>query len=203
MGRGFWRFLHYFIFYLYFFILKAPLFPWFFLFFHSFSFCFCLFFLKKREEKDLLCQLYSLLIPVESQMKLGLSVINAWQKSLEGLKSKKAKDKAKKITDILKFQNEFHYPDKEIENFIKDLIAIHQSSQPLQRLKHLQRKLKVEQSFRIKSRRAPPSNSHSIQYFKPFLLWTFDLDNRSLWESVHSSYFSIISFFLHWSFMDY
>jgi len=95
-----------------------------------------------------------LLIPLESQMKLGLSVINAWQKSLRELTTEKAKDKAKKITDILKFQNEFHSPDKEIENFIKDLITIHQSAQPLQRLKNLQRKLKVEQSFRIKSKRA-------------------------------------------------
>lgn len=111
-------------------------------------------FLKKREERDLLYKLHSLLIPLESQMKLGSSVVNAWQKSLEELKSQKAKDKAKKITDILKFQNEFYSPDKEIENFIRDLITIHQSAQPLQRLKHLQRKIKVEQSFRIKSKRA-------------------------------------------------
>ena len=133
-------------------------------------------FFKKQEEKNLLCQLYSLLIPVESQMKLGLSVINAWQKSLEELKSEKAKDKAKKITDILKFQKEFHYPDKEIENFIKNLIIIHQSSQPLQRLKHLQRKVKVEQSFRIKSKRVLfqiriQSSVLSLFYFG-LLAWT-------------------------------
>ena len=109
--------------------------------------------LKNQEEKNLLFQLFSLLGPLESQMKLGFSFINAWQKILEDLKPKKLKNKIQKITENLKFQNNFHYPDKEIENFIKDLMQIHQSSQPLKRLQHLQRKVKVEFSFQTKSRR--------------------------------------------------
>ena len=72
-------------------------------------------FLKKQEEKNLLFQLSSLLIPLESQMKLGLSFINAWQKGLEELKAGKTKNKIQKITDILKFQNDFHYPDKKLK----------------------------------------------------------------------------------------
>ena len=111
-------------------------------------------FLKRLDEKNLLFQLYSLLAPLESQMKLGLSVINAWQKNVKELKSEKTKEMVQKITDILKFQNEVHHPDKNIENFIKDLMFVHQSSSPLKRLRHLQRKVKVEQSFHIKSKRA-------------------------------------------------
>lgn len=137
---------------------------------------FLLVFLKKKEEKDLLFQLYSLLIPLESQMKLGSSFINAWQKSLKELRSQKTRNKAQEITNILKFQQEFHYPDKEIGNFIKDLIVIHQSSNPLKRLKHLQRKVRIEMTFRVKSKRAlmqirSQSGLLSVFYLG-LLIWT-------------------------------
>ena len=115
---------------------------------------FLLIFLRKREEINLLSQLISLLIPLEARMKLGLSFINAWQKGLEELKLERTRVKIQKVTEILKFQTNFSYPDKEIENFIKDLMIIHQSSNPLKRLKHLKRKIKIEQSFHIKSKRA-------------------------------------------------
>ena len=130
---------------------------------YSFSFLFCLLplgfllsllvFLQKKEESDLLFQLSSLLLPLESQMKLGSSFINAWQKGLEEVRSEKTKSKIQKITEILKFQNDFYYPIKEIENFIKDLMIIHHSSNPLKRLQHLQRKVKIEHSFQVKSKR--------------------------------------------------
>lgn len=110
-------------------------------------------FLKKQEDRDLLFQLYSLLAPLESQMKQGAGFINAWQKSLKELKSKKIKTKAQKITEILKFQKDFHCPDREVENFIKDLIIVHQSDSPLKRLKYLQRKIRIEMAFQTKSRR--------------------------------------------------
>ena len=129
-----------------------------------FSFLFCLLplilillllgLLKKQEEKNLFFQLSSLLLPLESQMKLGLSFINAWQKGLEDLKSEKIRNKIQKITEILKFQNGFYCSDKKIENFVKDLMHIHQSSNPLKRLQHLQRKVRIEHSFQLKSRRA-------------------------------------------------
>ena len=111
-------------------------------------------FLKKKEEKDILFQLHSLLLPLESQMKLGYSFINSWQKGLEALKSEKNKQKIQKMTEILNFQDDFQHPDKEIENFIKDLMLIRQSASPLQRLRHLQRKVKIEQAFQTKSKRA-------------------------------------------------
>ena len=151
-----------------------------------FSFIFCLFpfilllflfvFLKKQEERNLLFQLCSLLIPLESRMKWGLSFINAWQQGLEDLKSEKIKNKIQKMTEILKFQNEFHYPDKEVENFIKDLMTIHQSSNPLKRLQHLQRKVRIEQAFQIKSKRVLlqvriQSGILSLFYFG-LLAWT-------------------------------
>ena len=157
------------------------------LFYHSrYSFVFFLFppafflallvFLNRREEKNLLSQLSSLLIPLESQMKLGLSFINSWRKSLEGVKSSKTKNRIKQIGNILEFQNQFHYPDKEIENLVNDLIIIHKSPTPLKRLKHLQRKMKVEQTFRMKSKRVLlqirlQSGILSLFYFS-LLIWT-------------------------------
>ncbi len=111
-------------------------------------------FLKKQAEKDLLFQLSSLLLPLESQMKQGLGFINAWQKTIEGLKLEQIKSKLQKITEILKFQNEFYCSDKEIENFVQALMNIHRSSNPLKRLQHLQRKVKIEQAFHTKSKRA-------------------------------------------------
>lgn len=110
-------------------------------------------FFKYKNEKDLLFQLYSLLIPLESQMKLGLGFINAWQKVLEELESGEIKSKIQEITEVLKFQSSFQHSHKEIENFVKDLIIIYQSSNPLKRLKYLHRKIRVEQAFRIKSHR--------------------------------------------------
>ena len=121
-------------------------------------------------------QLCSLLIPLESRMKWGLSFINAWQQGLEDLKSEKIKSKIQKITECLKFQSEFHYPDKEVENFIKDLMSIHRSPNPLKRLQHLQRKVRIEQAFQIKSKRALlqvriQSGILSLFYFG-LLAWT-------------------------------
>ena len=81
------------------------------------------------------------------------------------------------ISEILKFQNKFHYPDKEIENFVGDLICIHQSSNPLRRLQHLQRKVRIERDFRAKSRRVLlqvrlQSTILSLFYIG-LLVWTF------------------------------
>ena len=116
---------------------------------------FLLFFLKRREEKKLFFQLCSLILPLESGMKSGLSFLNAWQKSLEEIKSKKIKDKLKDFTQVFQFQKKFHYPeDKQVELFIKDLSLIYQSPNPLKRLQHLRRKVKIELTFRIKSQRA-------------------------------------------------
>ena len=118
-----------------------------------FFFFFLFFLLKKQEEKKLLSQLYSLLIPLESQMKLGLSFINAWQRGVDELPKGKVRHKLQKITEILKFQKAFCYQNRNIESFVEDLSLIYQSSSPLKRLNQLQRKVKVEQSFRIKSKR--------------------------------------------------
>ncbi|MCY4320979.1 MAG: hypothetical protein OXC37_01035 [Bdellovibrionaceae bacterium] len=88
-------------------------------------------------------------------MKSGLSFINAWQKSLKEVKSKKFKDKLQVFTQIFQYQKEFHYPeDKQVELFIKDLILIYNSTNPLKRLQCLKRKIKVELAFRVKSQRA-------------------------------------------------
>ena len=134
------------------------------------------FFFKRREEKDLLDCLFSLTSHLEVRMKQGLSFIHAWEKALDELKGVK-RNKMQKITQILKFEGRLQHPDKEIENFVKDLILIHQSSNPLQRLQHLQRKLRLERSFKMKSKRALfqirlQSGLLSIFYFS-LLLWSF------------------------------
>lgn len=112
-----------------------------------------LIFLKKQEQKKTLLKLYSLLIPLESQMKLGFSFINSWENSFKDFESGKIKRKFQEITEILKFQKSFSYSDKRIENFVKDLLLIHASQNPLKRFQQLQKKIKVEQHFQIKSKR--------------------------------------------------
>ena len=154
-------------------------------------------FLKRQEERDLLVHIYSLLIPLESQMKLGSSFINAWQKSLKELKSRKIQSRVQKITEILKFQDQFHYPDKEIQNLIKDLMIIHQSPNPLQRLKHLQRKVRIEQTFRLKSKRTllqirSQSGILSLFYFG-LLTWTITAYGS---QYIHLIVISFLFFFI-------
>ncbi len=153
-------------------------------------------FLKKQEEKNFLSQLCSLLLPLESQMKSGISFINGWQKAQAELKSEKIRTKVQNITEILKFQQKFHYPDKDVENFVQDLRLIHQSAHPLQKLKHLKRKVKIEQSFQIKSKRALlqiriQSGILSLFYFG-LLAWTVTAHSG---KYIHLIAFSFILFF--------
>ena len=112
-------------------------------------------FLKKQEEKNLLLQVISLIPYLESGMKSGLSFLNAWQKAITEVKLKKIQDKMKDLTQFFQYQKEFRYPaEKKVELFIKDLILIHLSANPLKRLKYLRRKIKIELAFRVKSQRA-------------------------------------------------
>ena len=172
----------------------------FFLFFFFIPLAFLLFlvfFLKQKEEKKLLNALYSLLVPLESQMKLGSSFINAWQKSIEPIPFSKIKTQIQKISDVLKFQNIFSYPDKKIEFFVKDLIIIHKSSNPLKRLGYLKRKVKVEQSFQIKSERALlqtriQSFVLSVLYFG-LLAWTITAYGK---KYIHFIMISFLFFFI-------
>ena len=88
-------------------------------------------------------------------MKSGDSFLSAWEKSVEELPQAHIKKKIQAFTETFKFQKNFRYPeDKEIENFIKELLKLGQSPQPISRLCHLQRKTRVEMRFRIKSHRA-------------------------------------------------
>ena len=137
------------------FYLKHSPFSFIFLLFPFSLIVFLFFFLKRQEEKNLLFQMCSLISPLEMGMKSGLSFLNAWQKTLKEVKSKKIKDKLQSFTQIFQYQKEFHYPeDKQVELFIKDIILIYQSSNPLKKLQYLKRKVKIELSFRIKSQRA-------------------------------------------------
>ena len=137
------------------FYVKYSTFSIIFFLFPCFSILFLLFFLKKQEEKNLLFQLCSLIPSLESGMKSGLSFINAWQKSLKEIKLEKIKDKLQDFTQVFQYQKEFHYPiDKKVELFIKDLILIYKSSNPLKRLQYLKRKVKIELAFQTKSQRA-------------------------------------------------
>ena len=113
------------------------------------------FFLKQQEEKQLFNQLCSLLIPLESAMKSGMSFLNAWDKILQDISSNKQRDKLQGFTEVLKFRDSFSFPEnKKTERFINELLSIKQSFQPLKRIHHLQRKIRVEMVFRIKSQRA-------------------------------------------------
>ena len=191
-------FLFYFLFV--FFCLRS--FP-FFLIFLLLPLIFLLFFyifLKYKEKRDLLLQFFSLLAPLESKMKLGLSFINAWQKELEKLKPGKTKNTIQKITEILKFKKVFYYPDKEIEIFVKNLMNIYQSSNPLKQLQQLQRKVRVEQSFRIKSYRTLlqiriQSIVLSFFYFG-LLVWTFQAyGSKYIYLTIVSFFFFCIGLF--------
>ena len=115
----------------------------------------CLLFLKYKKEKQLFEQLCTLLIPLESAMKSGRSFLNAWEKTLKESSPKAQKKKLEEWTEILKFQSRFNYPEnKNIERLMTELLSIKQSSQPLKRISHLRRKLRVEMIFKTKAKRA-------------------------------------------------
>ena len=127
----------------------------FFVFLPCFLILMAFFLLKKQSERNLLLELYSLLNPLEFRMKSGDSFLSAWEKSVQELGKKPIQNKIQSFTEAFKFQKNFRYPeDKELENFIKELIQVGKSSRPISRLGHLQRKIRVELRFRIKSRRA-------------------------------------------------
>ena len=114
-----------------------------------------LLFLKYEKEKQFFHQLCNLLIPLESGMKSGMSFLNAWEKSLKESSEKAQKNKLKELTEVLKFQNQFTYPEnKNIERFITELLSIKESPQPLKRIYHFRRKIRVEMVFKTKARRA-------------------------------------------------
>ena len=164
-----------------------------FLFPCCFIFFMC-FFLKKQEEKKLFFQLCSLILPLESGMKSGLSFINAWQKSLKEIKSKTIKDKLKNFTQVFQYQKEFHYPeDKQVDLFIKDLILIYKSSNPLKRLQHLRRKVKIEMAFRIKSQRALLQTRIQTAvlcfFYIALLAWTITAHGKKYTSLILSSFF--------------
>lgn len=163
-------------------------------------FCFIIFlcvFLKKQEEKKLFFQLCSLILPLESGMQSGLSFLNAWQKSLEGIKSKQIKDKLTSFTQVFQYQKEFHYSeDKQVNLFIKDLILIYQSSNPLKRLQHLRRKVKVEMAFRIKTQRAllqvRIQTGILCCFYIGLLVWTLTAHGQKYTSLILSSLFLFI-----------
>ena len=126
-----------------------------------FSILSCLFllgvllFLKHEKEKQFFSQLCELLIPLESAMKSGMSFLNAWEKALNEPIPKVQKNKLEEFTEILKFQNRCYYPEnKNVERFMTELLSIKQSPQPLKRISHLRRKIRVEMVFKTKVKRA-------------------------------------------------
>lgn len=181
-----------FYFSLLFFYLKELPFPLVFLLLPFLFLLFLFLVLKNKEEKQLLFQLYSLLLPLESNMKLGLSFINAWQKAVKDLDSERMRRKIQKLTEILQFQKSFCYPDKDVQHFIKDLMIICQSANPLKRLKNLQRKIRIEQTFYVKTRRAllqTRIQSGILTFFYlGLLIWTLTAYGRQYMSLVFISF---------------
>lgn len=113
-----------------------------------------LFFLRTQIEKNILLELFELPRLLESRMKQGLSFLSACQKSLQDIKSKKTKDQIKKIIESIQLEGSFRHPDPDIQNFVQDLTLIHKSTSPMKQLQLLKRKVNIEKSFRLKSKRA-------------------------------------------------
>lgn len=111
--------------------------------------------LKHEKEKQLFQKVCDLLIPLESAMKSGMSFLNAWEKALKEPGLEAQKNKLEELTGVLKFQNHFVYPEnKNMERLMTELLSIKQSPQPLKRIHHLRRKLRVEVFFKTKAKRA-------------------------------------------------
>ena len=137
--------------------------------------CFCFIYLKKGEE-DFLEHLKNLLTPLESYMHQGKSFLSSWQIVMRECPSPRLRAKLQKLYESFKFQKEIEMRSRETENFIRDLRDVHLSPQPLKRIKNLQRKNKIEQGFKTKSRRILmqirlQSLILSIFYFS-LLIWT-------------------------------
>lgn len=112
-------------------------------------------YLKHEKEKSFFSRLYELLLPLESAMKSGMSFLNAWEKAVKESRPHPEKNKLEEFTQVLKFQTRFIYPEnKNIERFIKELLSIKESPQPLKRISQLRRKLRIEMIFKIKANRA-------------------------------------------------
>jgi len=104
-------------------------------------------FLKKQAQVNLLQSIQSLLQKLSTQMKLGLSFMSAWHKSVQEIESKEIQNLLLEITKILQFEKQFQHSNPAITNIVQDLIRIKKHPQPLKKLSLLERKIKVEQSF--------------------------------------------------------
>ena len=110
------------------------------------------FFWKKRKERTLLENLYSLPIPLTAQMKLGLGFMDAWDKSLQTVENPAERQPLLKISDSLRFQRACNHPHPEINSFLHHLLSARKSDRPLKQIMNLQRKIQVKLLFLRRSR---------------------------------------------------
>ena len=108
---------------------------------------------QRNKDKAFVLALYKILPSLISQMKLGFSFLDAWQRSLKDVENRFIARKLQEVSDILRFQRPFLHPQKEVTEFVNHLNQARNSSQSLKRLKQLQEKIKVEQVFYRKSAR--------------------------------------------------
>ncbi len=106
-----------------------------------------LWFLQNHNHKSLLSHLHNLLFRLSSQMKLGLSFMNAWQKSIKEIEQNVVYKQLVDISEVLQFERHFQHSNPYITNLVQDLIEVKKSPQPLRRLNLLVQKIKIEQSF--------------------------------------------------------
>ena len=111
-----------------------------------------IFYQQKKQERNLLENLYSLLPTLMAQMKMGLGFMDAWNKSLQTIEDRADPVFLKKVSQSLQFQKDGSHPHPEIRHFLSHLMTARKSARPLKQIQHLQQKVQVKQFFLRKSR---------------------------------------------------
>lgn len=111
-------------------------------------------YLEQATKQKLISLINSLIVPVKSQMNLGVCFMEAWNQAVETLEETPNKSFILEISEVLKFQKEFWHSSPELRLLINHLIEVRKSPQSLDRLTELQKKMKTETDFKRKSSKA-------------------------------------------------
>ena len=175
--------------------------------FYTFGSLFFLIFLfwilKKQNHDALLFHLQNLLPLLSSQMKLGLSFMSSWQKSIEDVDQKEIYRQLLDITSVLQFEKRFQHAYLPVVNMVEDLIRIKKSAQPIKKLNLLEKKVKNEVAFYRSARQTLfqlriQSIILSLLYFS-LLIWTFAI-YKTKYLHLMSLSFVFFSIGLFWIF---
>lgn len=109
--------------------------------------------LQKQTARSHLLVLYNMVPSLISQMKLGFSFPDAWERIIKDMENKKETLWLQEVLNTLRFQKSFSCSHKYIKELVEYLNQARLSAQPLKKLKQLNEKIKIERLFYRKAAR--------------------------------------------------